>query len=201
MVRFQCGRSYTSHALKSQPHGPWVRRRPSTAIYVDVARRRAGSARYPWLIRAESEPPGRHPLLRQVPIRIGSAHLERGVRRKRRPGQILAPLRPGLVDLSAVKCLPVRPISTSRFPSSNMGLSEHVTRERLRGLLGLQSTPDRWGRSEPPGTYEEVPGSLWSGAAPFHPKNPGRLSFFSRILTGEIQAAWFTRRSASRPAG
>jgi len=59
-----------------------------------------------------------------------------------------------------------------------MGLSEHVTRERLRGLLGLQSTPDRRGRSEPPGAYKKEPGSQWSGAAPFHPENPGRLSFF-----------------------
>jgi len=32
-----------------------------------------------------------------------------------------------------------------------MGLSEHITRAQHHGLLGKQSTPDHWGRSEPPG--------------------------------------------------
>jgi len=53
----------------------------------------------------------------------------------------------------------------------------------------------------PPG---QGPGSQWSGAGPFHPKNPGRLTFFSRILTGEKYAAHTRgsqRRGRTRYAG
>jgi hypothetical protein len=45
----------------------------------------------------------------------------------------------------------------------------------------------------PPKPSKKATGSRWSGAAPFHPENPGRLSFFSRILTDEILAERFTR--------
>jgi len=64
-------------------------------------------------------------------------------------------------------------------PGHPMGLSERITQAQRRGLLGKRSTPDRRGRSEPP----EQAQVLQPGAGLFHPKNPERLSFFSRILT------------------
>jgi len=72
MARFSA--KCTSLARNSRPRGPWVRLWPSTAlpvVHVAVARRRPRYARYPWNVRAESEPPGRRPCLRQAPINIG----------------------------------------------------------------------------------------------------------------------------------
>jgi len=50
----------------------------------------------------------------------------------------------------------------------------------------------------PPGRN---PGSQWSGAGLFHPKNSERLSFFSRFLTGEILAARYAGVSAATRLG
>jgi len=119
------------------------------------------------------------PTCARYPYVVGTIHSEErnGCRDTNRASS--APLRPRNVDLFAASASRSNGFQPRGSWAPLMGLSEHVTRAQLHGLLGKQSTPDRRGRSEPP----EQAQVLKPGAGLFHPKNPERLSFFSRILT------------------
>jgi len=90
------------------------------------------------------------PTCARHPHIVGTIHSEErnGCRDTNRANS--APLRPRIVNLFAASASRSNSFQPRGSWAPLMGLSEHVTRAQLHGLRGKQSTPDRWGRSEPP---------------------------------------------------